>query len=87
MFAMSSFSGPWVNLRIRTAMKIHGWEGFENDALNKAYGQLARILGHKNGTLAESFTERDATTCVRLLGPNGYAIYRMLLVKHGLTKS
>jgi hypothetical protein len=46
---------------------------------------LAKLLGKTSYfNMLETFTEEDKQTCLALLSPNGYAIYRALLIKRGL---
>jgi hypothetical protein len=46
---------------------------------------LAKLLGKTSyDNMLETFTEEDKQTCEALLGPNGYTVYRTLLIKRGL---
>jgi hypothetical protein len=46
---------------------------------------LAKLLGKTSVEhLYENLTEEDQQTCLALMGPHGYSIYRMLLAQRGL---
>lgn len=55
------------------------------------YSELIRLLGYPSFLSSNDFilhmTEEDYKITEALAGPNGYTIYRMLLIKHGLTES
>lgn len=52
------------------------------------YKLLKQLLGRgtAQGRFVPSFNEDDYNTCLLLIGPNGYTIYKMLCLKHGLTE-
>lgn len=77
-----------VNLRMDVAVRITEWEGKKEEHMGpRAYYRLSLLLGKTDGRMIPTFSDEDARVCEALLGPNGYAIYRMLLIKHGLTES
>jgi hypothetical protein len=49
---------------------------------------LSMLLGYKNyDDMLSNFSEEDENTCKLLLGPHSNTIFRMLLLKQGLTES
>lgn len=48
---------------------------------------LAALLGYKHiGAMRHRFTTKDEETCKALLTADGYALYRMMLIRLGRTK-
>ena len=66
-------------LRIATAELLDGW-GVVPQGIT-AYEHMRQLLGNIN---LNRFNEGHANTLRMLLGPNGYTIYRMLLVQRGI---
>lgn len=75
------------NMRVRQAAdaKLREW-GFKKENFDD-YEALRAILGHPVGvSFAKSFTDEEYNTCLLLAGPNGYAIFKMICLKRGLTE-
>jgi hypothetical protein len=84
MTMIAGCQAAYVLLRQKAAAQIGNWDDKTgkwecNDS--HGYNQLIKLLGYKQGTLLINFTPEDANTCELLLGPHGYAIYKMLLIR------
>lgn len=67
-------------------LKIDGDSGYDNDQgfhyPNKIDDVIAKALGHLGTThLLDNMTDQDKHRLILLAGPNGWAIYQMLLAK------
>lgn len=51
------------------------------------YHGLARLIGSPANTGLIGLSEEEVDILKLLAGPNAHTIYRMLLIKHGLTES
>ena len=72
---------PDYKLRLEAASLLAKWT--DGKAKDSGYDGLCRLLGRPVDDFAK-FNDEDARNLELLLGPNGYTIYRMLLVQRGI---
>lgn len=70
--------------KLRTAVYnlMYQWDNRKSDP-NTHPRALAQLLGRKRSFFHQSMTEDEIADCEKLLGPHGYAYYRVLLVRSG----
>ena len=70
-----------INVRLEAAINVMRWGNHWR--LTEGAEELADLLGIPYATLQQNWSEDVAGICKALIGPHGYAVYRMLKIKRG----
>lgn len=74
-----------LHARVRAQKALMQWVSLSGHDRFGSYERLAALVGHPNPVLfTTTMTEEHIRLCQLLAGPNGYTIYKLLLIQRGL---